>query len=372
MPASRPECMSTSVTTKALEEHLDDGGDLEPRHRAARVAAELSSLSMAERCARADPEAPRHGRQPAEAGRRAGEGAGDLRGGARRRARGRARGLGRARSSRSGSPTSNGSLENLLHPCRLQLDVVVGGGGARREVRARQRGRLLRARRSSASSSSGSTRTPASGVTNSGGPPTRVATTERADAIASSVASPNGSTRLGWQTTSEAAIQAGTVVVAHAAGEPIPGRPSSAARSGPSPTNVSVPSPRRSNARASRRTFFRSESAPRQRNAVPSALPADLGAAPRRVARREALEVDAAVDDLGLPARLRHGCLEPVAEPARHRDDRCGAAHDVPRRCARARGVAPTFATSWPWAVTTSGARDASAAIRPAGTRKCA
>ena len=37
-----------------------------------------------------------------------------------------------------------------------------------------------------------------------------VATTERADAIASSVARPNGSTRLGWQTTSDAAIQAGT------------------------------------------------------------------------------------------------------------------------------------------------------------------
>ena len=51
--------------------------------------------------------------------------------------------------------------------------------------------------------------------------------------------------------------------------EPDPARPSSADRSGPSPTKVSVPSPRRSNARASRRTFFRSESAPRQRNAVP-------------------------------------------------------------------------------------------------------
>ncbi len=49
----------------------------------------------------------------------------------------------------------------------------------------------------SASSSCGSTRTPASGGTNSGGPPTRVATTDRPEASPSSVASPNGSARLG-------------------------------------------------------------------------------------------------------------------------------------------------------------------------------
>ena len=35
-------------------------------------------------------------------------------------------------------------------------------------------------------------------------------------------------------------------------------------------------------------------------------------------------------------------------------------------------GIAPTFRTSRPCAVTTSGARPASAAIRPRGTRKCA
>ena len=60
------------------------------------------------------------------------------------------------------------------------------------------------------SSSVGSTRTPAPGGTNSGGPPTLVATTDRPDARPSSVESPNGSTRLGWQTTSAAAIHAAT------------------------------------------------------------------------------------------------------------------------------------------------------------------
>ena len=50
-----------------------------------------------------------------------------------------------ARSNPPTTPTS-GSLENRLHPCRLQLEVVVGGGVARREVGAGQ-GRSLRERR---------------------------------------------------------------------------------------------------------------------------------------------------------------------------------------------------------------------------------
>ena len=48
------------------------------------------------------------------------------------------------------------------------------------------------------------------------------------------------------------------------------GRPSSSPRSGPSPTKASDPSPWRAKARARRTTFFRSVSAPTQRNAVPS------------------------------------------------------------------------------------------------------
>ena len=43
------------------------------------------------------------------------------------------------------------------------------------------------------------------GGTNSGGPPTVVPTTLRPHASASSAAWPNGSTRLGWQSTSAAA-----------------------------------------------------------------------------------------------------------------------------------------------------------------------
>ena len=59
-------------------------------------------------------------------------------------------------------------------------------------------------------------------------------------AMASSVARPNGSTRLGWQTTSAAASQRGIRVVRDRADEPDARRPSSSGRSGPSPTNASV------------------------------------------------------------------------------------------------------------------------------------
>ena len=132
-----------------------------------------------------------------------------LRGGARSSRARRGSRTRSGRSSRSGSPISNGSQEDLLHPLRLQPDVVIAGRVAPGEVRARERRRLRRAPRRARRRRAGSTRTPDSGVTNSGGPPTVVATTERADAIASSVARPNGSTRLGWQTTSAAAIQCG-------------------------------------------------------------------------------------------------------------------------------------------------------------------
>jgi hypothetical protein len=55
------------------------------------------------------------------------------------------------------------------------------------------------------------------------------------------------------------------LVVRDAADELDAGPPSSCARSGPSPTNVSVPSPSRANASASRTTFLRSVSEPTQR-----------------------------------------------------------------------------------------------------------
>ena len=44
------------------------------------------------------------------------------------------------RWSRSGSPISNGSLENLLHPLRLKPDVVLRRRGAGGLVRGRERG----------------------------------------------------------------------------------------------------------------------------------------------------------------------------------------------------------------------------------------
>ena len=51
------------------------------------------------------------------------------------------------RWSRSGSPISNGSQEDRLHPLRLTPDVVLRRSGARGLVRRRQRrGRLERAR----------------------------------------------------------------------------------------------------------------------------------------------------------------------------------------------------------------------------------
>ena len=96
------------------------------------------------------------------------------------RPRGGPRGRRSGRSSRSGSPTCRRRpAEDRLDPLGLPPHVVLRGRRARGLVRARQRRRLGEAPRASASTSSGSTRTPASGGTNSGGPPMRVATTER-------------------------------------------------------------------------------------------------------------------------------------------------------------------------------------------------
>ena len=185
----------------------------------------------------------------------------------------------------------------------------------------------------SASSSSGSTSTPASGGTNSGGPPTRVATTERPEAMASSVARPNGSTRLGWQTTSAAAIQRGHVVVRHAADQR--GSPPTFERA----AERAVADERRACPRRAARTRARAggrscaPSARRGRGTPcrsPSSRARARGLAPSR--GREALEVDAAVDDLGLPGRVGDGLFEPLAQPAGDRDDRRRAADDVTRR----------------------------------------
>ena len=106
-------------------------------------------------------------------------------------------------------PTSNGSQEDLLHPARLQLDVVIAGCVPPGEVRARESGRSREGR---------DERVVVEGIHEH----TRLRRHElgraadgrgddgAADAMASSVARPKGSSTLGWQSTSHAAIQAGT------------------------------------------------------------------------------------------------------------------------------------------------------------------
>ena len=162
----------------------------------------LRSICEGGRCSRADPEAPRNRRQPAQTGRRPGEGARELRAGARGAPARPASRTRSARSSRSGSPTSSGSLRESPPPSPPARLTSWRSAAARAAAFGHgQRRRAAQARRRCASSSTGSTSTPASGGTNSGGPPIRVATTERPEAIASSSAWPSGSIRLGWQTT---------------------------------------------------------------------------------------------------------------------------------------------------------------------------
>ena len=78
-------------------------------------------------------------------------------------------------------------LEHVEHLRRLGADVVEPRRLARGPVRGRHCGRPLE-RREQGAVVAGSTRIPASGGTNSGGPPSVVAMTERSIAIPSSVA----------------------------------------------------------------------------------------------------------------------------------------------------------------------------------------
>ena len=66
-------------------------------------------------------------------------------------------------------------------------------------------------------------------------------------------------------------------------------------------------------------------------------VPADHLARLTRVARSEALEIDPAVDDLGLAARAGRDLLEARAKPVRDRDHGRSPSDDVARRCANAR-----------------------------------
>ena len=268
--------------------------------------------------------------------------------------------------------TSGDSKEDLLHPFRLQPDVVRRGRFAAARGSGAEAPTASESAATIASSSSGSTRTPDSGVTNSGGPPTADATTERADAIASSVARPNGSERLGWQTTSEAAIHVGTSSWATRPDEADagPSRERSAERPAADEGERALATPLE-RAREPQDVLALGEAA--EAEEVRSlAAPAELVASRLGVPRREALEVDAAVDDLGLAVGLGHLRARGGRGASARRRSRRRPAARRSRVAARTPGIAPMFATSWPWAVTTSGARVASAAARPAGTRKCA
>ena len=102
-----------------------------------------------------------------------------------------------------------GPLQDLLDPLGLLAHVVLlrGGRARRRSGTASRPPRAARRRSPRVERVDEHARL---GGTNSGGPPMLVATTERPQAIASSTAWPNGSIRLGWQTTCAAAIRAGS------------------------------------------------------------------------------------------------------------------------------------------------------------------
>ena len=153
----------------------------------------------------------------------------------------------------------------------------------------------------------------------------------------------------------------------------IPARPSRAARSGPSPTNVSVPSPRASKARASRRTFLRSESAPEaekrssRRRCQPTSSAAlartSRGEKRSRSTPQSITSVFPRASGTASTSRSRSHLETAMTADARRTTCRVAA---------RTAAFCRAFSTSCPCAVTTSGARDASAPRRPAGTRKCA
>ena len=103
-----------------------------------------------------------------------------------------------------------------------------------------------------------------------------------------------------------------------------PGRPSSCGRSGPSPTNVSVPSPSRPNASASRTTFLRSISEPTQRNA-------GLGPGARSRTRKRSRSTPQFTTSV-FDAAWAIGGDEPVAQPLRDGDHRRRALDDPSRR----------------------------------------
>ncbi len=159
-----------------------------------------------------------------------------------------------------------------------------------------------------------------------------MATTERAAAIASSVARPNGSTRLGWQRTSDAASQRGDLVVGHPTDEADPGSPLERLSQRPvADERERSLAAALEGAREAEDVLALAQTSETEEGR-PLPVPAQLRARCVLVVWREAGQVDPAVDDLGLPVRARNRVLEAGAKPLRHRDHRGGAFDDVARR----------------------------------------
>ena len=241
-------------------------------------------------------------------------------------------------------------------------DVVQRRAAARAASFGAGTRRLSRARGDSSSPSSGSTSTPAPAARTPAARRRVVATTEQPHAIPSRSACPNGSTSAGPQTTPPHQ-PAGYVVVGQSARHVDAGsRPATAARSGPSPTNVKEPRPSRANASARRTTFLRSVSDPRARTRAGRAAP--------QARRRESGRGPLPSRRLPSSRAPRAAFLQLTSQVGRDRDHRRRTLDDAPRQPTDAR-EGPMLRTSRPCAVTTSGAFTC-AANNPDGTRKCA
>ena len=211
-PASRPECISTRVTSAAEISTwvTAKNGD----HRAGwyqRLSATLlphgRRRTMRGRRSSVCSSPGTTGSSRAWRSRRCARATSGARGGPRGGARGRRAAARRDQARRSREARSEQS-SSTRSACRLTSCASAA-------LRAARFGRGSCAAASSAAASARRRRPDRRGRlrprgTNSGGPPTLVATTDRPEARPSSVARPNGSARLGWQTTSAAAIQAAT------------------------------------------------------------------------------------------------------------------------------------------------------------------
>ena len=215
--------------------------------------------------------------------------------------------------------------------------------GARRRARRRRRGRrglgdgIAAARRSAASraeGSRGSTSTPASGVTNSGGPPSR----GDHRPLHRHRLQRRQPERLGQRRLAEDVARGVSRTGPRRAGRgrrrSTPARPSRSPRSGPSPTKTSEPRPRTANASASAATFLRAISEPTQRKRGRASSPATPRAAsPGSNCVRSTPRSQTSQASAGEVRSSR------VGQPARVRDHRRGAAHDRPRRQPQRRAV---------------------------------